>query len=146
MNQTSTRNIVSRIARIREAANSFIEQELHARGLNGIVPAHGVVFAFLFQQQEPVPITSLVKQSGRAKSTVTGIVKTLERHGYLFRQVCPDDSRSVQIGLTEKGWAIKHDFADISDLLGARVYGDMTSEDCDHLSELLEKVETNLER
>lgn len=144
MNQISTRNIIDRVAKIREAANAFIEKELHERGLSGIVPAHGSIFAFLFQQQEPVPITSLVKRSGRAKSTVTGIVKTLERHGYLFRQECPDDARSTQIGLTEKGWRIKRDFEEISELLGVRVYGDMPLEDREKVSLLLEQIGKNL--
>lgn len=144
MNIKPHHNIIARIAKIRESANAFIEQELKDRGLTGIVPAHGVVFAFLFRQEESVPITSLVKRSGRAKSTVTGIVKTLERHGYVFRQECSEDARSSQIGLTEKGWAIKDDFKEISQLLEDRVYGDMPQEDRRRVMELLSQIEGNL--
>lgn len=146
MNKREHRNIISRIAKIREAANSFIEQELKARGILGIVPAHGTVLAFLFQQEEPVPITSLVKKTGRVKSTVSGIVKTLERHEYVFRQTCPDDARSSQIGLTAKGRAIRSDFEDISNQLLERAYGDMPMEDRDRLAALLAKVNQNIVR
>lgn len=138
------RAIIARIAGIREAANLIIERELQARGLTGIVPAHGSVLNFLFRQQEPVPIKSLVRQIGRVKSTVTGIVNTLERHGYLFKQGCDQDARSVRIGLTDKGRALKQDFEAISDILLGRVFGDMPESDRQRLMELLTVIEGNL--
>lgn len=144
MDNDSTRKNINRIAKIREAANLFIEQELQARGLKGIVPAHGSIFTFLFRQQQPVAISALVKDSGRAKSTVTGIVKTLERHGYLFRQDCPEDARSFRIGLTEQGWAIKGDFEEISEQLLNRFYGDMPQAEREQFSNLLVKIEKNM--
>jgi DNA-binding MarR family transcriptional regulator len=138
------RAIIGRIARIREAANLIIEKELQARGLTGIVPAHGSVLNFLFRQQEPVPIKSLVRQTGRVKSTVTGIVNTLERHGYLYKQGCDQDARSVRIALTDKGWALKTDFEEISEILLDRVFGDMPESNRQRLMELLAVVEDNL--
>lgn len=144
MKGNSPRNIIAQISRIREAANLLIERELNARGISGIVPAHGMVFACLFEQLEPVPIMALVRQSGRAKSTVTGIVRTLEKHGYIFRQPSAQDARSVYIGLTAKGWAIKSDFEAISDLLEKKVYGAMAPGDRQHTMDLLSQIEKNL--
>ena len=138
------RGIIARIARIREAANLIVEKELQFRGLTGIVPAHGSVLHFLFNQQEPVPIKSLVQQTGRVKSTVTGIVNTLERHGYIFRQGCDQDARSVRIGLTDKGMALRKDFEEISGKLIGRVFGDMPETDRQRLMELLAVIEGNL--
>jgi len=144
MKNKSPKGIIDQISKIREAANLLIERELNLRKIEGVVPAHGMVFAFLFQQQGPVPIMSLVKESGRAKSTVTGIVKTLERYGYIYRQASPEDGRSFHIGLTEKGWSIKSDFEEISDLLIRKVYGDMATEDQESLVALLAQIEKNL--
>lgn len=141
----SSKNIINQISKIREAANIFIEHELDSRGIEGVVPAHGVVFAFLYKQHGPVPIVSLVKISGRAKSTVTGMVKTLEQYGYLHRQVSPDDARSFHIELTKKGWSIKSDFEEISDMLIQKVYGDITNKDQDFLVKLLTQIEENLD-
>lgn len=140
------RGIIAQVARIREAANLIIEKELQARGLTGIVPAHGSVLAFLFRQQEPVPIKSLVTQIGRVKSTVTGIVSTLERHGYLYRQGCDLDARSVRIGLTDKGLALRKDFKEISETVLGRVFRDMPESDRLRLMELLAVIEGNLKR
>lgn len=144
MNKQSSRGIINQIAKIREAANLLIEKELNARGVHGIVPAHGMVFAFLFRQSDPVPIKSLVQQSGRVKSTVTGIINTLERHGYVFKQGCAEDARSIRIGLTEKGWALKRDFEEISEILEERVYGTMPNKERQHLMGLLSVIEGNL--
>jgi DNA-binding MarR family transcriptional regulator len=136
--------IIGRIARIREMANLLIEQELYRRGLTGIVPAHGLVLHFLFRQEGSVPIKSLVQESGRVKSTVTGIVNTLERHGYVLKKGCDQDARSVRIVLTEKGWALKKDFEEISQLLLSRVYGNMPEDDRHRLASLLAVIEDNL--
>jgi DNA-binding MarR family transcriptional regulator len=136
--------IVALIARIRESANLFIESELKAHGIKGIVPAHGAVLNFLFRQSEPVPIKSVVRQIGRVKSTTTGIVATLERHGYLYRQGCSEDARSVRIGLTDKGKSLMQDFEQISTRLLERVYGNMPAEDRRRLIELLTRIEANL--
>jgi DNA-binding MarR family transcriptional regulator len=136
--------IIARIAGIREAANLIIEKELKARGLTGILPAHGTVLFYLFRQQEPVPIKSLVQQIGRVKSTVTGIVNTLERYGYLCKQGCEQDARSVRISLTDKGWALKKDFEEITRILQERVFGAMPIGDRQRLMELLLVIEDNL--
>jgi DNA-binding MarR family transcriptional regulator len=143
---TDTQGIIGRIARIREAANLLIEAELARRGLSGIVPAHGSLLQFLFRQQDSVPIKSLVERSGRVKSTVTGIVNTLERHGYLYKQGCDLDARSVRVGLTEKGWAMQKDFEEISEILLQRVYGEMPEADRLRLAGLLAVIEGNLQK
>lgn len=140
------RGIIARIARIREAANLIIEKELRARGMTGIVPAHGSVLNFLFRQEEAVPIKSLVRLTGRVKSTVTGIVNTLERHGYLCKQGCDQDARSVRIGLTDKGRALRNDFEEISAKVQGRIYGDMPEIDRQRLMELLAVIEGNLKK
>lgn len=146
MKVTSTRNIVDLVARIREAANLLIERELLRRGLTGIVPAHGLVFSFLFRQNDVIPIKALVHQSGRVKSTVTGMINTLEKHGYIYKQACAEDARSTLVGLTERGKTIRQDFEEISDILEKQVYGEMLQDDRQRLVALLLVIEGNLKR
>jgi DNA-binding MarR family transcriptional regulator len=140
------RGIIGQIARIRETANLLVEEELQVRGMTGIVPAHGTVLNFLFRQKEPVPIKSLVRQTGRVKSTITGIVNTLERHGYVSKQGCELDARSVRIALTDTGRALKKDFDEISAKLIDRAFGDMPDGDRQRLMELLAAIEANLDK
>jgi len=139
-----TRGIVGQIARIRALANSFIEQELEARGIAGIVPAHGSILAFLFAQTEPVPIKAVVQHAGRVKSTITGILNTLERHGYIRRFRSTDDQRVIFVALTDKGRALQKDFEAVSEGLQDRIYGTMPQKDRKTLVQQLGVLEANL--
>jgi len=139
-----TRGIVGQIARIREQANLLIEAELRQRSITGIVPAHGSVLAFLFQQSEPVPIRMIVEQVRRAKSTVTVMINTLERHGYVRKLPCESDNRVTYVELTPKGRRFRKDFDEISQSLLERVYGDMSAKDRERLVRQLEQIEQNI--
>ncbi len=145
MNKKNTKDIINQISKIREAANLFITSELNSRGIEGVLPAHGIVFSFLFKQNGSVPIMSLVNESGRSKSTVTGIVKTLERYGYIYKETSPNDGRSFHIGLTEKGLNVKNDFEEISALLIKTVYTGIPVKDREYAAGILNKILTNFE-
>jgi len=136
--------IVGQIARIREKANALVEKELRDRGIQGIVPAHGPVLAFLLRQKEPVPIKAVVESVGRVKSTVTVTIATLEKHGYLRKLPCEADTRVTHVELTSKGRRLQKDFEEISRALRSRLYGDMSERDRERLVKLLEAIEGNL--
>jgi len=136
--------IAGQIARIREKANAQIERELKNRGIKGIVPAHGPVLAFLLQQSEPVPIKAVVENVRRVKSTVTVMINTLEKHGYVRKLPCETDNRMMYVELTQKGRRFRKDFDEISHVLLNKLYGDMSKKDREHLVEQLEKIEVNL--
>jgi len=140
-----TRGIVGHIARIREQANIVIETELRDRSIAGIMPAHGEVLVFLFQQSKPVPIKSVVEKVRRAKSTVTGMINTLERHGYIRKLPCKTDNRVTYIELTQKGRRFRKDFDEISRLLLERLYGDMNEKNREHLVGQLRRIKQNLQ-
>ncbi|MCF7974144.1 MAG: MarR family transcriptional regulator [Phycisphaerae bacterium] len=142
----NTEGIIAQIARIRESANALIEAELRERAILGIVPAHGPVFAFLFQQKEPVPIKAVVENVRRVKSTVTVMINTLERHGYLRRLACDTDNRITLIELTPDGQKLRTDFEEISCRLSERVYKGVKKKDRQYLVEWLGVIEANLNR
>lgn len=139
-----TRGIVGQIARIREQANLLIERELRDRSIIGIVPAHGSVLNFLFQQTKPVPIKAVVEKVRRVKSTVTAMINTLERHGYVRKLPCKTDNRVTYVELTRKGHRFRKDFDEISKILLKRLYGDMNDNDRERLVKQLEQIEQNL--
>ena len=140
----NTQGIVGQIARIREQANLLIEKELRNRSIQGIVPAHGAVLVCLFRHSKPIPIKVVVERTGRAKSTVTAMVKTLERHGYILKTMCQSDNRVTYIELTRKGRALRKDFDDISKRLLRRLYGKMSKNNREKLVGQLEIIEQNL--
>ncbi len=136
--------IAGQIARIREKANALIEKELKNRGIEGIVPAHGPVLAFLLRQSGPVPIRAVVASVRRVKSTVTVTIGTLEKHGYLRKFPCETDARVTYVELTAKGRGLRKDFEEISQMLRSRLYGGMSQEDRERLVKQLDEIEENL--
>lgn len=137
--------IMAQIGRIREQAALFIEQELKKESIHGILTAHGIVLFFLFQQRQPVAMKEIVEKTGRVKSTVTGMVNTLEHHGYVEKFQSPEDGRVMLVQLTEKGRAIQPAFEKISTRMLEKLYGDMPQADQEKLVELLVQVRRNLE-
>ncbi len=143
-NNKNTEGIVAQIARIRESANALIEAELRKRSIEGIVPAHGAAFVFLFRLQKPVPIKAVVDGTGRVKSTVTVMINTLEKYGYVQKSPCRTDSRVTYVELTPKGRKLKKDFDEISTILREKIYGNMSRKDREVLIELLTEIEQNM--
>ena len=139
-----TRGIIGQIARIREQANLLIEAELLRRSVEGIVPAHGSVLAFLFQQSKPVPIKAVVENVRRVKSTVTVMINTLEKHGYVRKLPSESDNRVTYVELTPKGRRFRKDFDEISRTLLSKLYDEMSEKDRERLVRQLEKIESNL--
>lgn len=140
----NTEGIVAQIARIRESANALIETELRNRSIEGIVPAHGAVLQFLFQQSKPVPIKAVVEKIGRVKSTVTVMINNLERHGYVRKLPCDSDSRVTLVELTPTGRKLRKDFEQISETMLNKLYGSMKKKDRQALVNLLDVIEVNM--
>ena len=140
----NTEGIIAQIARIRELANALIETELRKRSIKGIVPAHGPVLVFLLQQKKPVPIKAVVENVRRVKSTVTVMINTLERHGYLRKSPCETDNRVTLVELTPMGRKLRKDFDEISTILLDKLYGDMKKKDRQLLVNLLDVIESHI--
>ena len=142
----NTEGIIAQIARIRESANALIEAELRNRSIEGIVPAHGAVLQFLFQQSKPVPIKAVVDKIGRVKSTVTVMIKNLERHAYVRKLPCDSDSRVTLVELTPAGRKLRKDFDQISEVLLNKLYGSMKKKDRQALVNWLDVIEVNIKQ
>jgi DNA-binding MarR family transcriptional regulator len=140
----NTEGIIAQIARIRESANALIEAELRNRSIEGIVPAHGPVLQFLFQQSKPVPIKAVVEKTGRVKSTITVMINNLERHGYVRKLSCDSDSRVTLVELTATGRKLRRDFEQISETLLDKLYGSMKKKDRQALVNGLGVIEGNM--
>lgn len=139
-----TRGIIGLIANIRHKANSFITNRLKELGVQNIVPQHGSVLVQLFKQDVPVQLKEIVEKSGKAKSTITSIIQTLEKHGYVSRMNCDTDRRAFLIKLTQKGKDLKSEFDQVSSELSDYAYGDIPVAERESVITILKKIETNM--
>jgi len=137
--------IIEQISHIRKLSYALIEEELSAKGFDGVLPSHGNILGFLYKKMEPVPINTIVEYVGKAKSTVTSNLQTLEKNGYIRKSRNENDSRSTLISLSEKGIRLMPVFFGISHKLLSKLYGNIEIEDKRLLVDLLGRVENNLE-
>ena len=142
-NAMKTDQIISLISSIREKANKFIVQEMTSRGITGLVPSHGNILVFLFKNTT-LTMKDLANMVGKDKSTITALVDKLVTLGYVAKRKDEFDNRVVLVNLTEKGEALKPDFAEISKSLLAAVYAGTSEEERLQLVAILSKIEDNL--
>jgi DNA-binding MarR family transcriptional regulator len=139
------KQVLSKISKIRELSYVMIESELLSQGYEGVLPSHGNILLLLFKKKKPIPVTEIVESVGKAKSTVTSNLKTLEKYGYISKLTNPDDSRSTLIFLTEKGIRLMPLFESISLKIRGTFYGNLRPEEKQAFLATLEKIEKNLE-
>jgi len=136
--------IITLTSLIRNAANDFIEKELEAHGVTGVVPAHGTILKILFDNRDGIPMKELVEISGKAKSTITSNMNTLLKYGYIVKEQDPSDARSQLITLTNEGKALEQIFVNTSEKLLSRVYKDISVEDQNQVARILNNICKNI--
>lgn len=130
------RSIFAYAGRLRAQGNDMIVAGLRQRGVEGIVPSHGDIMHVLLRRKS-CSLSELAGRIGRTKSTVTVLVRKLEKAGYVRRAPDPADARGVRISLTERGRALEPAFREISDELEKYIRERLTDEEAARLEALL---------
>ncbi|WP_163468807.1 MarR family winged helix-turn-helix transcriptional regulator [Fusobacterium sp. IOR10] len=141
MNNTKT--IIGLISIINEKSSQYINEELRRKEIKNIINSHGTIFSLLYGSKGRITINEIVSKTGKRKSTITDMVKKLEKLGYISKEKNKDDARIIEITLTESGWKFKESFKEISNNLLDKTYFDFTEEEKELLVTLLRKVRKN---
>jgi len=136
-------SIIGLIGSLRERYSRFLEKELKACGMKGIIGSHGAIFACLYQNGGKMKVMEIAGKIGRSKSTVTELVNKLESLGYVSKSNCCMDGRCIYVELTKKGLAVKKDFDMISKRLISTAYKGFTDKEKEILISGLEKMRGN---
>ncbi|MCI1274379.1 MAG: MarR family winged helix-turn-helix transcriptional regulator [Clostridiaceae bacterium] len=135
---------IALISRIRENANKLIVKYLNTNGIEGLVPSHGDILAFLISKKQ-CTMNELAQSIHRTKATTTVLVDKLEKFGFLERQKSVNDSRVTFLTLTEKGQNFKPIFEKISKDLIDKLYQGFTNDEIIAANKLLKKMLKNIE-
>ena len=135
--------ILFQIGRIQYKASRFLLGELRQHGITGIAPSHGEILGFLLVRG-PMSMKEIAALIDKDKSTITALVDKLIGMEFVIKRKSPGDSRVNIISLTEKGEALKGKYKDISSRLRAKAYRDISEEERETLSRLLERLNRNL--
>ncbi len=136
-------NIISLISGVRYKSNEFLRQKIREYGLENLSTSHSALLSVLYHSDGELPMLKLVKKLGRNKSTVTEMVKSAEKGGYVLKIDAPDDKRAIIVQLTEKATAMQNIFDEISDELIQKTYNGFNDVEKVAIINLLEKINNN---
>ena len=76
----------------------------------GLSPSSGLALGILADSESPLPPNQIAERLIISRATVTGLLDSLERRGYVRRLPHSTDRRMLLIDLTEAGRQAAHDF------------------------------------
>lgn len=76
----------------------------------GLTPSSGLVLGILADAQSPLPPHQIAERLIISRATVTGLLDSLERRGYVRRLPHSSDRRMLLIELTDAGRPVAHEF------------------------------------
>jgi DNA-binding MarR family transcriptional regulator len=76
----------------------------------GLTPSSGLVLGILADAGSPLPPNQIAERLIISRATVTGLLDSLERRGYVHRAPHATDRRMLLIELTEAGRQVAHEF------------------------------------
>lgn len=122
-----------------------VEAEKRERGMEGMTPMQIWIISYLHDHREQdIYQKDIERDFTITRSTVTGILKLMEKNGYILRMAVPEDARLKKLILTEKGDATLHMVqAHIEETERTLLKG-MTDEEVKTLMYLLSKLKKNL--
>ena len=138
-----TNIVIGIISNIREKSAQFINEQLKKKEISGLINSHGTILSAMYDNDGIMTMNEIAKFIGKRKSTVTDMVKKLEKLNYISRKKSDRDARVIEVTLTEKGWNFKKTFKEISTELLEKTYTDFTEEEKEILMKLLLKIRKN---
>jgi len=120
--------------------------QARSMNLDEVTVMHGWILAYIYENQErDIYQKDIETKFGINRSTVTNIVKLMEKKGLIRRESVPRDARLKKLVLTEKGiWAKKVSYEAVQATEKQTVLG-ISEEELDYFFNLIEKMRKNLE-
>lgn len=120
--------------------------QARSMNLDEVTVMHGWILAYIYENQErDIYQKDIETQFGINRSTVTNIVKLMEKKGLISRESVPQDARLKKLVLTEKGiWAKEVSYEAVQATEKQTVFG-ISEEELNYFFKLIEKMRKNLE-
>ena len=112
----------------------------------GITQEQSHTLGYIYRHQEKgISQKDIMKTFDRKGSTVSSILKNLEKRDLVYRKVNPEDTRSKILKLTDEGITLVESFTKVFDEIEERMILNFAEEDKIKLNEYLEQMMKNLE-
>ena len=137
---TSYSEIFELIGRIGKNLDKFQSKKM--KGLN-ITPSQFSILRHLWNTDQDVKISDLTNVCYCSRSTVSGILNTMEKNGLIVRELKPNQRRISLVKLTEKGRSLEKEASFIEPALNNCCSG-FKEEELQTLSNLLIRLNNSL--
>jgi DNA-binding MarR family transcriptional regulator len=135
--------VIALISKVRRDSSAYLEKELAAAGVEGVVASHGAILGALFRLGGKLKMKDIAQTVNRDKSTVTYLIKGLTGGGYVQKEKSGSDSRETYISLTPKALELENNIMAVSGKLIETAYQGFTEEEKVTLVTLLERMDQN---
>lgn len=134
------------IANIREKSAQFLNEELKKAGVEELNSSHGTILSALYDNDGQLTMNEISRYIARRKSSVTDMVRKLEKLGYIERKHDEKDARVINVSLTEKGEEFREIFLKISKALLEKIYVGFQDDEKEALVKSLVKIRKNFQQ
>ncbi len=110
----------------------------------GLSPATGLVLSILADTEPPVSPNQIAERLIISRASVTSLIDSLEKRGYVRRQPHGSDRRMLLIELTETGRQVADRFRPIVHMHENQWLNTLSAEEQEQLIQLLHRLQTVL--
>jgi len=137
--------IIVDLARVRAAADRWVEESLAAHGLDDITPAQANVLMVLVNARKPLTGAELARELGITEVTVSRFLKRMASAGWVERQRDPADARRLLVRPTDQAREALPRFIRVSNHLLDAAFAELGPEQVDELARQLSRIRERLE-
>ncbi len=131
------------ISQIKQIQGRIFEKLLSKSGIDAFNGAQGRILYVLWQKDE-LPIVELSRQTGLAKTTLTGMLDRLETQGLITRCADANDRRQIIIRLTDSAKQLSSDYQRVSADMNAIFYRGFSHDEIALFEQTLNRILDNL--
>ena len=116
------------------------------RGVDELTLMHGWIIGFIYDNPDrDIFQKDIETEFSIARSTVTGILKLMEKKGYIYRESVPRDARLKRLVLTDKGRKMHEDTVVDIDFIENYIRRGISEEEIKAFFNVVRKLKENIE-
>lgn len=140
------RRVGFEVRRLDRLMSRCLEAGVKAEGIDEITLMNGWIIRYLYENKEKdVFQKDLEKQFSINRSTVTGIIKVMEKKGLICRANVEHDARLKKVSLTEKGVEAHEKIEKMISLMNRQVIAGIGDAELEVFLHVIEKLRENAE-
>lgn len=124
----------------------FTEKEFQNKNGHNLTIVQSHMIGFIYDyKNHTIPQKELEKEFHRRRSTITGILKLMEKNGYIIREYSKKDARIKMVTLTDKAILLHKEITSKIDAFNNNLEKGLTKEEIDTFYSIASKIQKNLE-